>query len=126
VNVGTGGGSGGGILLHGEGVTLTGLLSAHGGDGGAGGFFNLSPRSLVVVGGGGGGAGGRVVIDPRPGGFADIGGTIDVSGGAGGGGPVGFDGGAGVINIVPELSSLVLMSTGLLALGWLRRRTASA
>jgi hypothetical protein len=80
----------------------------------------------VAVGGGGGGGGGQVVIDPRPGGFVDVGGTIDVSGGAGGNGVLGGipgSGAAGVINIIPEPSSLVLLGTGAVALlGYAVRR----
>ena len=122
--LGAGGGSGGGILLDGDGVTLTGLLSAHGGDGDAGGGYSLG-KGGGSVGGGGGGGGGEVVFDPRPGVFADIGGTIDVSGGTGGSGgfgPDGTAGGAGVVNVVPEPSSLILLAMAVPAVGYALRR----
>jgi hypothetical protein len=61
-----------------------------------------------------------VVIDPRPGGFDDVGGTIDVSGGAGGAGA--GNGFAGVINIVPEPASLVLLATALPVVAYAPRR----
>jgi hypothetical protein len=57
LNIGSGGGSGGGILLHGDGVTLSGLLSARGGDGSIGRIFT-SPAGSVIFGAGGGGCGG--------------------------------------------------------------------
>ena len=70
VNV-AGGGSGGGIFLHGDSVTLSGssLLSAQGGNGGS---FGAS-----------GGGGGRVLIEYGQGGFSGDVGNINVTGGAG-------------------------------------------
>ena len=104
---GAGGGGGGSILLHGDGVTLTGLLAAGGGSGGLGGGISIGMAS-ITVGGGGGGGGGRVVIDPGSCGFADIGGKINVSGGAGSSSNNG--GTAGVLMIVPEPASIVLLA----------------
>jgi len=102
---GIGGGSGGGIFLHGDSVAL------------------LSSGALSVEGGsglGGGGGGGRVLILVGEGGFSGDVGSINVSGGAAGPGaglgPLGDAGAPGVITItaVPEPASLVLFGLGLL------------
>jgi len=68
---GSGGGSGGGIFLHGDSVALLGVLSAQGGSG------YYFPQ------GGGGGGGGQVFIQTEPGGFIGNVGGINVSGGSG-------------------------------------------
>ena len=52
-----GGGSGGGIFLHGETVSLDGSLSVNGGNGGSG-IVNGGPYGGMGGGGGGGGGGG--------------------------------------------------------------------
>ena len=56
-----GGGSGGGIFLHGETVSLNGSLSVNGGNGGSG-VRNGGPYG-GMGGGGGGGGGGRILIE---------------------------------------------------------------
>ena len=109
-----GGGSGGGILIHSaESVVLSGggILGANGGDGGGG-----------FGGPGGGGGGGRVTIALEPGAlFSNLGGTINVAGGAGGvsAQPNGFSGGGGSPGVfsvaaVPEPASLVMAGSALL------------
>jgi hypothetical protein len=114
---GSGGGSGGGIFLHGDSVALLGVLSAQGG----GGYSSLS----FPLGGGGGG-GGQVLIQAGPGGFTGNVGGINVSGGSGTTYPYlpfpGEDfsaaGAPGVVTIngtvVPEPTSLVLLGVGML------------
>ncbi|MBV8554199.1 MAG: hypothetical protein JO116_01455 [Planctomycetaceae bacterium] len=97
---GSGGGAGGGIFLHGEGVTLSGLLSAIGGGGGSSGGDGRYFPLVVLWGAGGSGGGGQVVIDPGAGGFTNRGGAIDV--------------GNGTIKVVPEPAGLVLLGLGLL------------
>lgn len=105
------GGSGGGIFLHGNLVTLSssGILSAQGGGGGS---F-----------GGSGGGGGWVLIEYGEGGFSGDVGNINVTGGADNPLPSPFptepyngSGAPGVITItvVPEPTSLVLFGFGLL------------
>jgi hypothetical protein len=115
----SGGGAGGGILLHGHAVVLLGVLSAIGGRGAPGLIAGNAPRNFLGAGGGGGG--GQVVISAAAGGFTNMGGTMNVAGGAGGlagisGGGPGFDGGPGVIVVVPEPGILQLAGTGLLVL----------
>jgi hypothetical protein len=103
-------------------VVLSGVLSAAGGDGQAGGAFPGPGHPFTSSGGGGGG--GQVTILFGSGGLDIVSGsTINVAGGVGGG--------VGVISIgiIPEPASLVLMSTGLLGLlglEWRRRRAARA
>jgi hypothetical protein len=131
---GAGGGSGGGILLDANSVLLTGSLLANGG---AGNHFTYVPggdNEFLEAGGGGGG--GVISILTATDGFENQGGIIDVSGGAGGsgqpfgpgtvGGPDGAAGEDGIVTIVsvPEPTSLVPLSTGLLLLlgvRWMRR-----
>ena len=110
-------------MLHGNGVTLTGLLSARGGDGGPAGIFHEGSVT-AFVGGGGGGGGGRVVIDPGAGGFTTTGGTIDVSGGGAGGARR-----PGQVLVVSEPMSWILACIGGLVLGgsnWYHRRRVAA
>ena len=88
-------------MLQGEGVTLSGLLSAIGGYGVPGGGDGRNfPLSLTLWGAGGNGGGGQVVIDPGASGFTNTGGTIDV--------------GNGTFSVVPEPASLVLFGLGLI------------
>jgi hypothetical protein len=84
-----GGGSGGGIFLHGESVSLSGSLSANGGNGGSG-VTNGGPGG-GRGGGGGGGGGGRILIEYGSG-ISFAGADIQASGGVGGGGPYGHPG----------------------------------
>ncbi len=122
---GYGGGSGGGILLEARSVSLSGLLTAVGGDGGQD-WSKPGPNTFRVAGGGGGG-GGQVTIRTLHG-LADFSGDLShilVTGGAGGTGG-GNSGKAGIVTItlVPEPSSLVLLLSGLLvAASVLRRQT---
>jgi hypothetical protein len=124
---GGGGGSGGGILIDAPTVTLTGTLSAAGGEGTSGGLFFAGPEFAISFGAGGGGGGGIVTVAlPEGGVFLDQGGTIDVAGGAGAsaGGPGVFS-----VAVVPEPSGLVMAGIGLLGtLGYRRyagRRAAA-
>ncbi|MBV8456592.1 MAG: PEP-CTERM sorting domain-containing protein [Acetobacteraceae bacterium] len=118
-DAGLGGGSGGGIFLHGDSLSLTGLLSARGGNGSPAGSFTLG-KGAVEVGGGGGGGGGQVTILYGPGGFSESGATIDVGGGAGGNGRDFFGGSPGatgivtITSVVPEPASLALLGLGLI------------
>jgi hypothetical protein len=131
---GAGGGSGGGILLHANSVLLTGSLLANGGAGNS--FTSVPGSDNEFLEAGGGGGGGVISILTATDGFENRGGTIDVSGGAGGsghpfgpgtgGGSDGTAGGDGIVTIVsvPEPTSLVPLSTGLLLLlgvRWMRR-----
>jgi hypothetical protein len=131
---GGGGGSGGGILLDANSVLLTGSLLANGGAGNP--FSSVPGSDGEFLEAGGGGGGGVISILTATGGFENQGGTIDVSGGAGGsglpngpgtlGGSDGTAGGDGIVTIVsvPEPTSLVPLSTGLLLLlgvRWMRR-----
>jgi hypothetical protein len=103
---GLSGGSGGGIFLHGDSVALSGVLSAEGGSNDFGDD------------GGGGGGGGRVAILTEPGGFTGSVGGINVSGGADStfinNEPFSADGAPGVVALIPEPASLVLVSIGML------------
>jgi hypothetical protein len=118
---------GGGILLDANSVRLTGSLLANGGAGNS--FTEIPGDANGSLEAGGGGGGGVISILTATGGFENQGGTIDVSGGAGGaGGPFGDGtaGGDGIVTIVsvPEPTSLVPLSTGLLLLlgvRWMRR-----
>ena len=84
---GAGGGSGGGILLHGPTVTLlSGVIDVAGGVGGSG-----SPQYA----GGGGGAGGRVHVLTEPDGFFINPGFVVNTAGGFGGAPNGSSGGSG-------------------------------
>jgi hypothetical protein len=116
---GGGGGSGGGILIDAPTVTLTGTLSAAGGDGSAGSSFVFGPGITVLYGAGGGGGGGIVTVAlPEAGVFLDQGGTIDVAGGVSG-----SNGSTGtfLVQVVPEPSSLVMAGIGLLGVLGYRR-----
>jgi len=117
-----GGGSGGGIFLHGESVSVSGLLSANGGNGGSG-VVNGGP-SGGEGGGGGGGGGGRILIEYGSSisfagaditGFGGIGGDSlfgpngpGVSGGANGILTYGPYDGPFTTTVLPEPPSLVL------------------
>jgi hypothetical protein len=132
---GGGGGSGGGILLAANSVLLTGSLLANGGPGNS--FTSVPGSDNSAFEAGGGGGGGVISILTATNGFENQGGIIDVSGGAGGsgqpfgpgtgGGSDGTAGGDGIVTIivsVPEPTSLVPLSTGLLLLlgvWWMRR-----
>ena len=126
-----GGGSGGGIFLHGNSVNLDagGLISAMGGQG-SGGLTVGGPQG-GSGGGGGGGGGGRVLVAFGSGGGTYTSSSFNVSGGMSGYGSV--LGGPGQITfgttafVTPEPSSLVLSTLGFAAAGALawRRRSAA-
>ena len=95
---GGGGGGGGAVLIYATGsVTLTGTITAQGGNGGNGGDGS----------GGGGGSGGAVLIQS---GTVTTTGTLTTAGGTGGTGPAGGAGGSGRIRI-DGLASGVNIST---------------
>ena len=114
-----GGGSGGGIFLHGESVSVSGLLSANGGNGGSG-VVNGGPYG-GAGGGGGGGGGGRILIEYGSS-VSFAGADITGFGGNGGQGAAGSgiaSGGNGILTygpyggsftttVLPEPPSLVL------------------
>jgi hypothetical protein len=128
-----GGGSGGGIFLHGNSILLdsAGLISADGGAGGpsqsAGGPGGFQGAT------GGGGGGGRILLETGYGGLSRNS-TIDVSGGSGGiGTPFGTAGpgadGQLIITTlpnVPEPASIVMLTLGLVAIAELARRQLAA
>jgi hypothetical protein len=117
-----GGGSGGGIFLHGATVSLDGSLSVNGGNGGSG-VENGGPGG-GIGGGGGGGGGGRILIEYGSSisfagaditGFGGNGGNDGegfngpgVSGGANGILTYGPYGGPFTTTVLPEPPSLVL------------------
>jgi hypothetical protein len=116
-----GGGSGGGIFLHGATVSLDGSLAANGGNGGAG--IVVGGPGGGEGGGGGGGGGGRILIEYGSSisfagaditGFGGIGGNDyegfngpGVSGGANGTLTYGPYGGPFTTTVLPEPPSLV-------------------
>ena len=87
---GAGGGSGGGILIDGDLVSIDAQaqLSARGGNGGSGATYdpnsNPNPESSCIGHGAGGGGGGRIKIFGR---IIEVAGQVVVSGGAGANGP---------------------------------------
>jgi len=114
-----GGGSGGGIFLHGETVSLDGSLSVNGGNGGSG-VENGGPGGGIGGGGGGGGVG-RILIEYGSG-ISFAGADIQVNGGnagqydtgpgiaPGSPGPLTYGpyGGPFTTTVLPEPPSLVL------------------
>ena len=121
IGAGGGAGSGGGIILFGNQVNLTSVLSADGGDFSFGGIPSFTP--------GGGGGGGRILIETGPGGFNSQG-AVTVNRGRAAEGQLGQDGTIVIMQngiAVPEPSSVILMAVGLAAaVGWNRRSRRAA